>query len=67
MQQQATAVPVQQCALVDVSTLLSTVPVSRVTIWRWIKAGQFPKPVRVINGRNYWAEDDIRQWLNAKD
>ena len=37
---------------------------SDVTIWRRVKAGQFPKPVR--NGRrNYWVEAEIDEYLKG--
>jgi predicted DNA-binding transcriptional regulator AlpA len=37
---------------------------SDVTIWRRVRAGQFPKPVR--NGRrNYWVEAEIDEYLKA--
>jgi predicted DNA-binding transcriptional regulator AlpA len=37
---------------------------SDVTIWRRVRAGQFPKPVR--NGRrNYWVEAEIDEYLKG--
>lgn len=40
-------------------------PVSDMSIWRWIKAGAFPKPIK-ITGRNYWRADEIADWLEKK-
>jgi predicted DNA-binding transcriptional regulator AlpA len=37
---------------------------SDVTLWRRVKAGQFPKPVK--NGRrNYWIEAEIDRHLES--
>ncbi|RWO21832.1 MAG: AlpA family phage regulatory protein [Mesorhizobium sp.] len=40
-------------------------PVSDMTLWRWIKAGAFPKPIK-ITSRNYWRADEITAWLDKK-
>ena len=37
----------------------------RQTIWRWVKAGKFPKP-QVIENRNAWLESVIDQWIDSK-
>jgi predicted DNA-binding transcriptional regulator AlpA len=29
------------------------------TIERWVKAGRFPKPTRLPNGRDYWTDAEI--------
>lgn len=36
--------------------------VSRVTIWRWTKAGDFPSPVRLGPGSTRWRLADVEQW-----
>lgn len=36
--------------------------VTDMSIWRWMKAGTFPKPMR-IHRRNYWRMSDIKAWL----
>jgi predicted DNA-binding transcriptional regulator AlpA len=42
--------------------LRERIPVSDMTIWRWVRDGVFPKPVS-INRRNYWRTEDIEAWL----
>jgi predicted DNA-binding transcriptional regulator AlpA len=32
------------------------------TIERWVKAGRFPKPTRMANGRDYWADTVIEAY-----
>jgi prophage regulatory protein len=34
-------------------------------IWRLIRAGDFPKPVKIGN-RNHWVETEIDQYIEAK-
>lgn len=34
--------------------------VSEMTIWRWVKAGIMPEPIK-INGRNYWPASAIER------
>jgi len=31
------------------------------TVERWVKLGRFPKPVRMPNGRDYWADETIEE------
>jgi predicted DNA-binding transcriptional regulator AlpA len=43
--------------------LLRRFGVSDVTLWRWVKAGKFPSPVRLGNTRSlFWARDTILAW-----
>jgi len=39
---------------------------SRVTIWRKVKAGEFPEPIDIGYGRKAWRESEILKWLEAK-
>ena len=39
--------------------------ISDMTLWRWIKYRDFPKPTK-LNGRNYWSPADIEQWKEAQ-
>jgi hypothetical protein len=33
-------------------------PISRATLWRHVKAGRFPKPLK-IGARNRWKRDEL--------
>jgi predicted DNA-binding transcriptional regulator AlpA len=35
---------------------------SRATLYRWMRAGHFPRAVR-IGGKSYWSEREIDQWI----
>ena len=39
--------------------------VNRVTIWRWVKAGKFPAPVKV-GGLIFWRESDLQRWQDEQ-
>jgi predicted DNA-binding transcriptional regulator AlpA len=38
------------------------------TIWRWMRRGEFPEPLRltVVQPRVAWRESDIRNWVNSR-
>jgi hypothetical protein len=42
------------------------VPFSSATLWRRVKAGTFPKPVKLSERVTAWRVEDIRQWLDAQ-
>lgn len=52
-------------ALIRLPELLRLVPVSRGTIWRWHRAGKFPRPVR-IGGRAAWVRSEVDAWIDAR-
>lgn len=41
------------------------VPFSSPTLWRRVKAGRFPQPIR-IDRMKCWRWGDVRQWLEAQ-
>lgn len=41
------------------------VPMSDATLWRWVKAGAFPKPLRIV-GKNFWRGDEIAAWIERQ-
>lgn len=38
--------------------------VSRVTIWRWVKSENFPKPLKLSAGVTRWKSEDLESWEN---
>jgi prophage regulatory protein len=45
--------------------LRKDVPFSHVTIWRKIKSGEFPQPVRI--GRSvYFSEREVQKWISDR-
>lgn len=42
--------------------VLDVTSLSRTTLWRIMKSGQFPRPVRISPGRVGWRESAIIAW-----
>jgi prophage regulatory protein len=41
-------------------------PVSRTTIWRWVRENKFPQPIRLSSGISVWRLDDIYRWIDQR-
>ena len=41
-------------------------PFSPATLWRKIKNGSFPKPVKLSDRITAWRADDVLEWLEAR-
>jgi len=39
------------------------VPVSRATLWRWVKSGHFPAPVNLGGNVTAWTASSVRAWM----
>lgn len=50
---------------IRMETMLELFPVSRQTLWRAIKAGEFPIPIK-IGHTKVWLEKDVEKWFEAK-
>lgn len=40
--------------------------IGHTTLWRWIREGRFPKPVRLGANCVAWRSDDVDQWINTR-
>ncbi len=43
--------------------VLKLIPVSRSTLWRWVKARLFPAPIKLSERVTAWRAEDIRRWI----
>lgn len=41
----------------------SILPFSSATLWRMVKVGTFPQPVKVTGSITAWRAGDVRRWL----
>ncbi len=41
-------------------------PFSSATLWRLVKAGKFPSPVRLSDRITAWRIEDVRAWMQAR-
>ena len=60
----ATATPGKR--ILSHATVLEKVPVSRTTLWRMERAGDFPKRIKVSKNRIGWFEADVEAWLEER-
>lgn len=44
----------------------SIIPISTATLWRKVKAGKFPAPVKLSERVTAWQVADVRKWLDAR-
>lgn len=43
------------------------VPFSSATLWRMVKAGTFPAPVKLSERVTAWRVEDVRAWMAARE
>ena len=36
--------------------------VSSTTLWRWVRQGLFPKPVKLNGNKLMWLESEVNEW-----
>lgn len=41
-------------------------PVSAATLWRWVKAGRFPQPVKIGPRVTAWPVEAVREWMSEQ-
>ena len=46
--------------------LLGLVGFSAPTLWRKVKAGSFPKPVKLGQNMTAWRCEDVQAWMEAQ-
>ena len=46
--------------------LLEILPVSTTTIFKWVKSGQFPAPIRIGPNVSAWSSVEIEAWKEAR-
>ncbi|MDE1714506.1 AlpA family phage regulatory protein (plasmid) [Chromobacterium amazonense] len=51
---------------VRISDLRPILPFSDSTIWRRVRAGTFPAPVKLSERITAWRAEDVRHWLDAQ-
>lgn len=51
---------------VRISDLRPILPFSDSTIWRRVRAGTFPAPVKLSERVTAWRAEDVREWLDSQ-
>ena len=57
------AAPLPDTGFVRQRLLLRFVPFSKSTLWRRVKAGEFPAPVKLSEGVTAWRAEEVRRWI----
>lgn len=42
------------------------VPVNASTLWRWVRDGKFPRPIKLGPRTTAWRATDVISWIQAK-
>lgn len=42
------------------------VPLSPATVWRKVRAGVFPAPIKLGPNTTVWRVEDVRAWIDAQ-
>lgn len=53
-------------AFVKQPQILQVVPISASSLWRWVKIGAFPKPLKLSDHCSVWKVADVRAWMAAQ-
>lgn len=57
---------IPQAGYIRQAGLLQVLPISPATLWRWTKANQFPKPVKLSPNVTAWRLIEVRNWLERR-
>ena len=38
-------------------------PIGATTLWRWVKEGKFPQPIKLSPRVTAWRAEDVRDWM----
>ena len=51
--------------LLDKKQVINRVGVSFPTIWKWMRAGKFPRARTVGDLKSVWLENEVEAWMSA--
>jgi prophage regulatory protein len=51
--------------LLPITEVISKIGLSKSTLWKQVKAKEFPQPVKIA-GATRWSENEIDDWIEAK-
>ncbi len=46
--------------------ILNRFPFSAATLWRMVRRGDFPQPLKLSPGVTAWCNSDIETWVSAR-
>jgi prophage regulatory protein len=67
----ANSIPPKHCKLLRRKHILALIPVTEATLWNWVKAGKFPKPIQLVPGQLNspiaWYESEVDAWFATRE
>ena len=48
------------------AAVCSLLTISQMTLWRWVKAGTFPQPVRLTERTVLFRRVDVARWVDER-
>jgi len=57
--------PVNLCAYMRLRQIMAVVPFSAATVWRKVRDGSFPAPVKLSERVTAWKVAEVQAWLDA--
>jgi prophage regulatory protein len=52
--------------VIGVKIVVDLTDLSRTTIWRKVRDGEFPSPVQISKNRVAWREIEVLEWLQSR-
>ena len=52
--------------LIDLNTIIARTGMSRMTLYRRMTSGEFPRPIKLGPRMNRWTEGDLEAWIMAR-
>lgn len=60
------AVPAEDEYFMRLPDVQKLVPADRTTLWRWVKAGTFPAPVKLGPNLSAWPASQVKDWIKDR-
>jgi prophage regulatory protein len=57
---------IEQVRAIRTQQVIQTTGLGRTTIFRAVKEGRFPKPIKLSERAIGWLESDVRAWLESR-
>lgn len=52
--------------MISSKDIMQKLGITRFTLYRWIKNGRFPKPIKPGGGKQMWREETVSSWLEKQ-
>ena len=59
--------PVAPDAILRVGTVAERIGLARPTIYRMVKDGEFPRPIKITTRAVGWRESDLATWIASRE